>query len=86
MSLLEKIKKSQQIIKLASKKWKPSEIAVAWTGGKDSTVVLHLIKETCRQLRDDKLAHRSFSEVGMDSTKVKKGDIPYKTQQNILNI
>jgi len=41
----EKVKKAHEIIKEASKKWKTSEIAVAWTGGKDSTVLLHLVRE-----------------------------------------
>lgn len=43
--LKEKIGLSQKIIKKAVKKWEPN-IAVAWTGGKDSTVLLHLIKKT----------------------------------------
>lgn len=46
MTLEEKIKKAHEIIVEASKKWKPGEIAVAWTGGKDSTVLLHLVRET----------------------------------------
>lgn len=43
-TLEEKIKKSKQIILEAAKKWKNKEICIAWTGGKDSTVLLHLIK------------------------------------------
>lgn len=46
MTLDQKIEKAKKIIKQASQKWKPEEIAIAWTGGKDSTVVLHLVKET----------------------------------------
>jgi len=43
-NLKEKIKKSKEIILEASKKWKPKEIAIAWTGGKDSTALLHLVR------------------------------------------
>lgn len=46
MTLKEKIKKAKGVIKQASKRWKSKEIAIAWTGGKDSTTVLHLVKET----------------------------------------
>lgn len=45
MTIEEKIKKAKEIIFKASKKFLPKEICVAWTGGKDSTVVLHLIRE-----------------------------------------
>lgn len=46
MSLLDKkVKKAKEIILEASKRWEPKKTAVAWTGGKDSTVVLHLVRE-----------------------------------------
>lgn len=45
MTLEEKIKKSKEIILEASKRWRPKQIAIAWTGGKDSTLLLHLVKE-----------------------------------------
>ncbi len=45
-NLNQKIKKSQEVILQASKKWPKKSICLAWTGGKDSTVILHLIKET----------------------------------------
>jgi len=45
MNLNKKIETARKIIRQASKKWKPSQIAVAWTGGKDSTVLLHLVRE-----------------------------------------
>ncbi len=45
MTFQEKIEKAKEIIQEASKKWDPKEIAVAWTGGKDSTVILHLVRE-----------------------------------------
>jgi phosphoadenosine phosphosulfate reductase len=42
----KKIKVSQRILKKAVKRWNNDQLAVAWTGGKDSTVLLHLIKVT----------------------------------------
>ena len=45
MKLPKKVEKAKQVIRQASKKWKNNEIAIAWTGGKDSTVLLHLVKE-----------------------------------------
>jgi phosphoadenosine phosphosulfate reductase len=45
MTLEEKIEKAKETILEASKKWDSKEIAIAWTGGKDSTVILHLVKE-----------------------------------------
>lgn len=45
-NLTEKIQKSKEVILTALKKFKPSQIAIAWTGGKDSTVLLHLVKQT----------------------------------------
>lgn len=44
MKWQKKISKSQQVIKEATKKYGKNRMAVAWTGGKDSTVLLHLIK------------------------------------------
>lgn len=45
-NLIEKIKKSQEIIIKATKKFNPKKLAIAWTGGKDSTVLLHLVRQT----------------------------------------
>lgn len=45
-SLKKKIAKSKKIIKKAAKRYPKEKLAVAWTGGKDSTVMLHLIKDT----------------------------------------
>ncbi|MEK7597048.1 MAG: phosphoadenosine phosphosulfate reductase family protein [Patescibacteria group bacterium] len=42
--LEEKIKKAYLIIGEATKKFKKNEVVIAWTGGKDSTVVLHLVR------------------------------------------
>ena len=41
-----KIKEAQKIIKQASKRWDADKIAIAWTGGKDSTVILDLVRRT----------------------------------------
>ncbi len=43
-ALQEKVKKSHKIIREAAKKFPKEKIIVAWTGGKDSTVLLHLIR------------------------------------------
>lgn len=45
MKLADKVKKSKEIIIQTAKRWGKKEIALAWTGGKDSTVVLHLVRE-----------------------------------------
>ena len=42
MNLQEKIQKSHEVIKQAFVNYDKSAIAIAWTGGKDSTVVLHM--------------------------------------------
>lgn len=46
MDLDKKIKKSQRIIKKAYSMFPSNKIVVAWTGGKDSTTLLHLIRST----------------------------------------
>ncbi|HVT01091.1 MAG TPA: sulfatase-like hydrolase/transferase [Patescibacteria group bacterium] len=43
-ALCKKVKHAVSIIRQGSKRYKNQNIAVAWTGGKDSTVLLHLIK------------------------------------------
>ncbi|MFH1244023.1 MAG: phosphoadenosine phosphosulfate reductase family protein [bacterium] len=45
MQLQRKIAKARQVILSAKDKWPSKNIAIAWTGGKDSTVVLHLVRE-----------------------------------------
>jgi len=42
----KKIEKSKQVIREAVERYGKDRIAVAWTGGKDSTTVLGLIRET----------------------------------------
>jgi 3'-phosphoadenosine 5'-phosphosulfate sulfotransferase (PAPS reductase)/FAD synthetase len=43
-TLNEKIAKSQEVLKEALERY-PGSIALAWTGGKDSTTNLHLLRE-----------------------------------------
>jgi phosphoadenosine phosphosulfate reductase len=43
-TLQEKIKKSQKAIKKAYQQFPREKIVIAWTGGKDSTVLLHLVR------------------------------------------
>ena len=44
-TLKEKVKKSHDIILEAAEKWAKDKIWLAWTGGKDSTVILHMVRE-----------------------------------------
>ena len=46
--LAAKVAISQEIIREAYARYPLEKLAVAWTGGKDSTVVLWLIREVCR--------------------------------------
>lgn len=43
-TLQQKIKKSRQLIHKIGSQYTPEKIAVAWTGGKDSTVLLDLVR------------------------------------------
>ena len=43
----ELIEKSKQIVHEAFKKFKPAETAITWTGGKDSTTNLWIIRQVC---------------------------------------
>ena len=45
-SLEDKVKKSQAVLKEALERFS-GHIALAWTGGKDSTTTLHLLRELC---------------------------------------
>jgi phosphoadenosine phosphosulfate reductase len=47
--LQEKIDKSKEIVREAFEKFDPSELAITWTGGKDSTLTLWIIKEVCKE-------------------------------------
>lgn len=44
VDLYTKVKKSLSVIRKAGKQFKSQDIAIAWTGGKDSTVLLHLVR------------------------------------------
>ena len=46
-----KIEESKKIIKEALKRFSRDEFCLAWTGGKDSTTMLWLYRETCKELR-----------------------------------
>ncbi len=50
LSLEEKIEYSKKIIKEALEKFGPEKMAVAWTGGKDSTTMVWLYLEACKEL------------------------------------
>jgi phosphoadenosine phosphosulfate reductase len=51
--LEDKIKFSKLVVEKALKKYNAQNCAVAWTGGKDSTLMLWLIKETAKKLNTD---------------------------------
>ncbi|KPK31765.1 MAG: hypothetical protein AMK70_11800, partial [Nitrospira bacterium SG8_35_1] len=50
LSLEEKIEQSKKVIKTAIEKHGVANIAVAWTGGKDSTTMVWLFREACKEL------------------------------------
>ena len=50
MSLEEKIDHSKSIIKEAINEYGSENMAVAWTGGKDSTTMVWLFREACKEL------------------------------------
>jgi len=45
-NLSDKITQSQAVLKEALERF-PNKIAIAWTGGKDSTTTLHLLRDMC---------------------------------------
>ncbi len=47
----EAVKKSKEIIREAFKKFKVDDLTITWTGGKDSTLTLWIIRQVC--LEDD---------------------------------
>ncbi len=49
LSLDEKINYSKQIIKKAIERFGKDRLVIAWTGGKDSTTLVWLFRETCRE-------------------------------------
>ncbi len=50
LSLEDKIEHSKKIIKEAIGKYGVENMAVAWTGGKDSTTMVWLFREACKEL------------------------------------
>jgi len=49
--LIKKIEDSKKVIREAFSKFKPEELAITWTGGKDSTLDLWLIRQVCQEDR-----------------------------------
>ena len=49
-TLPEKIDQSKKIIKNALNQYSEKQLFVAWTGGKDSTTMLWLFREVCKEL------------------------------------
>ena len=47
--LEDKIAKSKDVIKEAFSKFNSSDLAIAWTGGKDSTLTLWLVRQVCTE-------------------------------------
>ena len=45
--LEDKIAKSKEIVREAFKKFSQNELAITWTGGKDSTLTLWIIRQVC---------------------------------------
>jgi len=45
----EKLDKTKKVIREAIKKFRAEKIAIAWTGGKDSTLLLWLVKNVCEE-------------------------------------
>jgi len=50
LSIEEKIAQSKKVIKEAIEKFGIDKMAIAWTGGKDSTTLTWLFRETCKEL------------------------------------
>ena len=51
LKLQEKVAHSKTIIREALRRYSERNLFIAWTGGKDSTSMLWLFRETCRELR-----------------------------------
>jgi len=45
----EAIEKSKEVVREAFKKFTPDEMAITWTGGKDSTLTLWIIRQVCQE-------------------------------------
>lgn len=49
LSLEEKIKQSKKVIRDALERFGTEKVAIAWTGGKDSTTLTWLFREVCKE-------------------------------------
>lgn len=49
LSLDEKVEQSKRIIREALNRFGPDRMAIAWTGGKDSTTLTWLFREVCKE-------------------------------------
>jgi len=47
--LAKKMADAQQIVQEALQRYGAGRLAVAWTGGKDSTLVLYIVRQACRE-------------------------------------
>jgi len=45
----EAVEKSKVVVREAFKKFTPDEMAITWTGGKDSTLTLWIIRQVCQE-------------------------------------
>ncbi len=45
----ELVEKSKEIVRESFKKFTPDELAITWTGGKDSTTTLWIIRQVCQE-------------------------------------
>ena len=45
----ELVEKSKEVVREAFKKFTPDELAITWTGGKDSTLALWIIRQVCQE-------------------------------------
>ena len=48
-TLEEKIKRSEEVIRAAYERFPHERIVLAWTGGKDSTFILWLVRRVCEK-------------------------------------
>jgi len=49
MKCAELVEKSKEVIREAFKKFRVDDLAITWTGGKDSTLTLWLIRQVCQE-------------------------------------
>jgi len=49
MECAELVEKSKEVIREAFKKFKVDDLAITWTGGKDSTLTLWIIRQVCQE-------------------------------------